>query len=272
LNKTKLNNKSSSWEYLRQIGVGQIPPRSSPLDPGYDPLTLESHLQQSGHLIEVLKLSMACWQIADEDSTRYKIQAAKRLGIKVTTGGGPFEIAASFNKTSEFLNLCADLGVNRVEVGEGFANNHFDPVSIVRECHDLGLEVQFELGEKHKGAFTPQIIGELIEQGKNWLDAGAVQLIIEARENANNIGLFDIDGVFDVAGTERFVNAFGFDSVSFEAPNKASQFAFLKYFGSQIHLCNIRLEELLRVEIYRRGLHSDAFEHEKLRPTGQTVN
>jgi hypothetical protein len=26
-----------------------------------------------------------------------------------------------------------------------------------------------------------------------------------------------------------------------------------------VQLCNVRLEELLRVEIYRRGLHSDAF-------------
>jgi hypothetical protein len=28
----------------------------------------------------------------------------------------------------------------------------------------------------------------------------------------------------------------------------------------------VRLEELLRVEIYRRGLHSDAFNQPKLRP------
>jgi phosphosulfolactate synthase len=28
----------------------------------------------------------------------------------------------------------------------------------------------------------------------------------------------------------------------------------------------VRLEELLRVEIYRRGLHSDAFGRENLRP------
>jgi phosphosulfolactate synthase len=28
----------------------------------------------------------------------------------------------------------------------------------------------------------------------------------------------------------------------------------------------VRLEELLRVEIYRRGLHSDAFSNPKLRP------
>jgi phosphosulfolactate synthase len=33
-----------------------------------------------------------------------------------------------------------------------------------------------------------------------------------------------------------------------------------------VGLCNVRLEELLRVEIYRRGLHSDAFDKSNLRP------
>jgi phosphosulfolactate synthase len=33
-----------------------------------------------------------------------------------------------------------------------------------------------------------------------------------------------------------------------------------------VRLCNVRLEELLRVEIYRRGLHSDAFGMDNLRP------
>src|SRR5256884_8033789 len=48
--------------------------------------------------------------------------------------------------------------------------------------------------------------------------------------------------------------------------NKASQFALLNHLGREVHLCNVRLEELLRVEIYRRGLHSDAFARENLRP------
>jgi phosphosulfolactate synthase len=52
----------------------------------------------------------------------------------------------------------------------------------------------------------------------------------------------------------------------FEAPNKPSQFAMLQHFGREVHLCNVRLEELLRVEIYRRGLHSDAFCMANLRP------
>ena len=54
--------------------------------------------------------------------------------------------------------------------------------------------------------------------------------------------------------------------VTFEAPNKSSQFALLDHFGSRVRLCNVRLEELLRVEIYRRGLHSDAFGKGNLRP------
>jgi phosphosulfolactate synthase len=40
----------------------------------------------------------------------------------------------------------------------------------------------------------------------------------------------------------------------------------LDHFGREVHLCNIRLEEVLRVEIYRRGLHSDSFANYKLRP------
>ena len=32
----------------------------------------------------------------------------------------------------------------------------------------------------------------------------------------------------------------------FEAPDKPSQFALLDHFGPEVHLCNVRLEELLR--------------------------
>ena len=55
-------------------------------------------------------------------------------------------------------------------------------------------------------------------------------------------------------------------SLTYEAPTKPSQFALLDHFGPEVRLCNVRLEELLRVEIYRRGLHSDAFCKDNLRP------
>jgi len=129
-------------------------------------------------------------------------------------------------------------------------------------ANSRGLEVQFEIGKKHNGAFEDEMVGQLIDQGNRWLDAGALEVIVEARESAKGVGLFDGDGNLSY----RFANSFGLRRVTFEAPNKPSQFALLDHFGREVRLANVRLEELLRVEIYRRGLHSDVFEKPNLRP------
>jgi phosphosulfolactate synthase len=246
-------------DYLKLIGVAELPPLTSPFDPGYDPMAVESHLDQSAHLMSILKISMACWMIADEKATRRKVAAAKSHGVPTVTGGGPFEIAVAQGQLEPYLDLCADIGVTRIECGEGFTDLHCEAQDIVRMAHERGLEVQFELGKKHGGAFQDEIIDQLIEQGNRWMDAGAIQLVVEARESAKGVGLFDDQGVFNGSFADRFAKAFGLEIVIFEAPNKPSQFAMLEHFGRSVHLCNVRLEELLRVEIYRRGLHSDAF-------------
>ncbi len=253
-------------DYLKCIGVPDIPPSTSPFDPGYDPATLESHLDQSAHLMSILKISMACWMVANESATRRKIAAAKRHHVSTVTGGGPFEVAVAQGQLPAYLDLCADIGVTRIECGEGFTDLPLGAAQVVEMAHERGLEVQFELGKKHGGAFTEDAVEGLIEQGRQWLDAGALELVVEARESAQGVGLFDEKGALNRAFADRFAAAFGHNIVMFEAPNKPSQFALLDHFGREVRLCNVRLEELLRVEIYRRGLHSDAFAKEHLRP------
>jgi phosphosulfolactate synthase len=250
------------------IGVPDFPPRTSPFDPGYDAATVESHLEQSSHLMSVLKISMACWQVANEAETRRKVRAARRKKVPVCTGGGPFEIASTFGTLPVFLDLCADIGVTRIEAGEGFTDQVLDPRQIIRLAEERGLDVQFEVGKKHGGTFTSDVVKDLVDQGKRWLDAGAKKIVVEGRESAQNVGLFDDKGNVNAGFAERFVTAYGVDQTIFEAPNKPSQFALLNHFGPAVHLSNVRLEELLRVEIYRRGLHSDAFQHDNLRPRG----
>lgn len=253
-------------EYLERIGVKPIRPAASPFDPGYDPATLTSHLEQSHHLISILKLSMACWLVADEGATRTKIAAARANGVRTTAGGGPFEVAVAQGQLPEYLDVCADIGLDRIECGEGFTDMRMAPDDVVAMARERGLEVQFELGKKHAGRFADDVVDELIEQGRRWLDAGAVHLVVEARESAQGVGLFDEEGRLNERFAHRFADAFGLETVIFEAPNKASQFMLLDLFGREVHLCNIRLEELLRVEIYRRGLHSDAFGRPNLTP------
>ena len=253
-------------DYLKLIGVPEIAPSTSPFDPGYDPATLESHLEQSSHLMSLLKISMACWIVANENATRKKVAAAKRYGVPTVTGGGPFEVAVAQGQLPAYLDLCADIGVTRIECGEGFTDMNMKATDVVKMAEARGLDVQFELGKKHDGAFTDDGVTQLIEQGQRWLDAGALQLVVEARESAKEVGLFDDSGNLNRVYADRFANTFGFRTVIFEAPNKPSQFALLNHFGREVHLCNVRLEEVLRVEIYRRGLHSDAFAKDNLRP------
>jgi phosphosulfolactate synthase len=265
---TAVKEEKTITRYLEMIGVRDLPALTSPFDPGYDPLTLESHLEQSSHLISILKVSMACWQIASENATRRKVNFARRMNVATCTGGGPFEVAVSFGKLPEFLDLCADIGFSRIEAGEGFTEMKMEPSEVMGMAAARGLDVQFEVGKKHEGTFSSDVIGELIDQGKRWLDAGAKNIVVEARESAVDIGVFGSKGEFDAKAADRFADAFGLDVAIFEAPNKPSQFAMLNHFGPMVHLSNVRIEELLRVEIYRRGLHSDAFQHDNLRPVG----
>ena len=259
-------------EFLELIGVSRVPRSTSVFDPGYDLITLEGHLEQSSHLMSILKISMACWLIADEDVTRRKIAAATDWNVPTVTGGGPFEIAVAQGQWPAYLDLCADIGVTRIECGQGFTDMPLAASEVVGLAEQRGLEVQFELGKKHGGAFEARFIEELIDQGKRWMDAGAVEVIVEARESAKGVGLFDDVGNLDRAFADRFASAFGLSRVTFEAPTKSSQFALLDHFGREVRLSNVRLEELLRVEIYRRGLHSDAFSKRSLRPAAPTRN
>lgn len=252
--------------YLRLIGVPSLPPLTTPFDPGYDPSTLESHLDQSAHLMAGLKISMACWMIADERATRRKVAAARAHRVPTCTGGGPFEVAVAQGQLEAYLDLCADIGVSRIECGEGFTELNRKPHEIFQLADERGLEVQYEMGKKHEGPFSEESLEDTVARGHAWLDAGALELIVEARESASGVGLFGTDGSLNAAFADRFAEEFGLEVATFEAPNKPSQFALLEHFGNQVRLSNVRLEELLRVEIYRRGLHSDAFEKPNLRP------
>lgn len=252
--------------YLREIGVAELAPATSPFDPGVAPAVLESHLAQSAHLMQSLKVSMACWMIATPAATRRKVAAIRGAGVTVQAGGGPYEIAVAQRRLPAYLDLCADVGFDAIECGTGFTDADVKPAEIVNAAGARGLAVSYELGKKHGGEFEPDVLGELIDEGQRWLDAGARILIVEARESAAGVGLFGADGRLNEALADRLVSSFGLEMLIFEAPTKPSQFSLLDHFGPRVQLANVRLDEVLRVEIYRRGLHSDAFSKPNLRP------
>lgn len=253
-------------DYLDGLGVRRLPPATCPFDPGVAPAVLASHLEQGSHLMLSLKISMACWMVADREATRSKLAAARSAGVRTNAGGGPYEVAVAQRRLPEYLELCALVGFDGIECGAGFTDPSISPAEIVALAGGRGLAVEFELGSKHDGPFDARIVQGLLDEGRRWLDAGAHRLVVEARESAAGVGLFDSAGAPDLTLADRLAEAFGLERLVFEAPTKSSQFALIDHFGPEVRLGNVRLEELLRVEIYRRGLHSDAFANPRLRP------
>src|SRR5262249_32855248 len=153
----------------------------------------------------------ACWQIADERATRRKLAAARAYQVPTVTGGGPFEVAVQQGQLDAYLDLCAELGVTRIECGEGFTDLPLPPGEVVQRAHARGLQVQYEMGKKHEGPFTEESLEEAITRGQRWLDAGAMQVVVEARESAQDVGMFDSAGKLNRAYADRFAEAFGFE-------------------------------------------------------------
>jgi phosphosulfolactate synthase len=258
-------------DYLKRLGVPELRAATCPFDPGVAPVVLESHLAQGSHLMLSLKVSMCCWMVADQSATLRKLDGARRAGISSVAGGGPYEIAVAQNQLPAYLELCAGVGFDAIECGDGFTDPGICARDMVARAHAHGLQVEFELGKKHEGSFDVSAVRQLIEQGREWLGAGARRLTVEARESAVGIGVFDCAGQLNAKLADELADKLGLTNLIFEAPDKPSQFALLDHFGPAVQLGNVPLDELLRVEIYRRGLHSDAFAKDKLRPPAPSV-
>jgi phosphosulfolactate synthase len=257
---------SDFHDYLAAIGVREVRPACCPFDPGLAPVAVASHLEQSGHLMLSLKISMAGWQIAAPGSLELKLAAAQRAGVPAAAGGGPYEVAVAQGELERYLDLCVEVGFSSIECGAGFTSPKVTPTQIAALAQARGLAFDYELGDKHGGAFDAATVAELCVEGQEWIDAGARRLVIEARESANGIGLFGAGGVLKVALAEQLAGTFGLERVVFEAPTKSSQFALLDHLGPGVQLGNVPMDEILRVEIYRRGLHSDSFSDPRLAP------
>jgi phosphosulfolactate synthase len=236
--------------YLAVIGVPQISHGDEPFDPGYDPATFESHLDQSAHLISILKLSMACWIIAREECTRRKVAAAKKHGVPTV-----YRRRAVRNRHQAravcrpIWILCADIGVTRVECGQGFIELELDPKEIVAQAAGRGLDVQFELGKKtHRSILRRQPL----PNGSTKVIAGSTPAhfnSLSRRGKAPKGSAYStIAGACSQRVADYFAEAFGLKTVVLRGPEQAEPVRAPRAISAPLSiLSNVRLEELLRV-------------------------
>ncbi len=243
----------------RESNLLKLPPLTSPNDSNVDPWTLDALLQQSYHLISMLRMSMSSWIISSEVSRNRKIRVTKRYEIPTVAVEMPLEITLSKGRLLEYLELCAGFGMTSLEYWNGHPNAVLTPKEVVKLAAEYELDVLARIGFKRGSEGDRRRNVKLINESKEWLDAGAKYLIADPFEAYGKLLPQKPARKLGKSFADHLAVSFGLHAIMFEAPVKETQMSLIDHFGPEVRLCALRLDEILDIESYRRQPYSGLF-------------
>ncbi len=257
--KTNSKKEDEGKNDLHESNLLKLPPLTSPNDANTDPWTLDALLQQSYHLISMLRMSMSSWIITSEVSRNKKIQVTRRYEIPTVAIEMPLEIILSKSRLLEYMELCSSFGMTSIEYWNGHPDAVLLPREVVKLAGEYELDVLARVMLKRGAENDKRRNKKLLDESKEWLDAGAKYLVVEPFEADSKLLSSKVTRRLSKSFAENLAFTFGLHSVMFEAPVRESQTLLLDHFGPGVRLCGVRLEDLLEVESYRRQPYSGFF-------------
>lgn len=229
------------------------------IDKGLGMRQFEDVVETSGNYIDFIKLGFGTVALYPSHILQSKIFIAAKYKINIYPGGTFFEVAFHKGKLKEYFQSMKQIGFTRVEISDGTVflskEARLNSIALAKE---YGFRVITECGKKLAGSRVS--LEELTETIETDLGAGADYIIVEGRENGEDVGIYDEHG--NVADDfPHLVNALKkySNQVIWEAPQKKQQVELINWFGANVHLGNIKPDEVFSVESLRRGLRSDTF-------------
>lgn len=222
------------------------------LDKGLTVAGTEAFLDQTGHLVDIVKIG---WGIGYLDPTLPdRVRRYTGHGCGVSLGGTLLEIAALQDRVRELRDWALRTGISHIEVSNGLCALTIERKrALIRElCTDF--EVLAETGAKDDThPCTPE---EWADEMAGDLDAGAHWLVAEGRESGT-VGIYHDD--HDVRGDviTAILRRVPAERIIFEAPAKNQQTWFVRTIGPGANLGNIGPADVLSVETLRLGLRAD---------------
>jgi phosphosulfolactate synthase len=217
-------------------------------------------LMEAAPYIDIVKLGWGTSRLFSEKVIRAKVELYKKHNIYVGNGGTFFEIAHTQGKTEQFFNYCREIGFNLIEISNGSISLSSQTKSeAIRLARSMGCRVISEVGKKEPLEDDKLTIEERIAEAQSDLQAGASQVIIEAREGGKSLGIYDDKGGVKEHMAQTLVDAIGIDNIMFEAPEKSQQTYLILHFGTDVNLGNIRTDDVIPLETLRCGIRGDTF-------------
>ena len=185
-----------------------------------------------------------------------KIELYKAYNVKPYFGGTFFEKCYVQQKLPEYLSTLQKYSVEWIEVSCGTVDipleERMDLIHQLRKDFNCLAEVGC------KDANKDMEIVEWKREIRSLLEAGAKYCITEGRESGT-AGIYDKNGRVKSDIIQELVKEVDVNKIIFEAPTYNQQNFFIKQFGPNVNLGNVKITDCLIVEAERLGLRSDTF-------------
>ena len=213
-------------------------------------------LEISADYIDLWKLGWTTTQLQPLDLVKKKISLLRSHHISVCNGGTLLELSEHQGKSTEFFKELVEMGCDSTEISSGSSEiNPSRIVELIGEAKSHSLRVFCEVGKK-----LPEEDYEADEYNnllKEFIGAGADKVILEARESGVSVGVMDDQGMPILDRLDKVLDGIDISNILFESPKKSQQIFFLKKFGPETNLGNIRPNDAISVETLRRGMRGD---------------
>lgn len=224
------------------------------MDKGISMRQAEDMMEMSADFIDYVKLGFGTSVISK--NVKEKVKLYQKNNIKVYLGGTLFEAFVIRNKFDDYMKFITSLGLDSAEVSDGSINiSHSEKCEFISTLAE-NFTVLSEVGSKEEGVIIHP--ARWIKMMQAELDAGASQVIAEARESGN-VGIFHKNGSAHTLLINRIVNKIKLENIIWETPQKPQQVYFLKLFGSNVNVGNIGVDDVIPLETLRLGLRGDTF-------------
>lgn len=232
----------------REFGLTSI------IDLGISVGELKSILHDYHPFIDIAKLGIGSAYITPNLET--KIQLYKEYGIKVYCGGTLFEKSYMQNKVDEYLKWLKALGIQWVEVSNGTFH-----ISLEERCEIISkarkdFHVLAEVGSKDTD--EDMSISEWKEEMVQLLEAGSAYVITEGRDSGTS-GIYQKNGKVKANLISELISGLDVKKIIFEAPTSKQQMFFINEIGTNVNLGNVKIQDVLQLEVQRYGLRSETF-------------
>lgn len=222
------------------------------IDTGYSVRQAEDFCDVASHHVDIVKLGWGTSYVTA--NLKEKLDVYRNHDIPVYFGGTLFEAFLLRDELDKYLKFLDSYDINYLEVSNGTIRlSEHKKLDIIRDL-SRNYNVLSEVGSKNPDDIMPPY--KWVKIIENELDAGSWKVICEARESGT-VGVFRPNGEVRSGLIEEITDQISKDKLIFEAPQKDQQIWFIKKFGPNVNLGNIKPDEVISVETLRLGLRGD---------------